>query len=156
MRAETYHDFRPVYESRTIAVIGASANETKAAHIVPSYLQSQGYRIVPVNPNEEEVLGERAFSSLREIDEPLDVVEVFRPPAEAPAIARDAVAIGAKALWLQLGIDSEEAVQIADEAGLVVVRDRCMGIVHGELNLGPGVHPWLWQQRHYDEDEAAR
>jgi predicted CoA-binding protein len=97
---------------------------------------------VPVNPRHAEVLGERSYSSLKEVDGPVDVVEVFRPADEAPEIARDAVAIGARALWLQEGIVSEEAEQIATDGGLSFVMDRCMGVVHGELGFGPGVKAW--------------
>ena len=129
----------PIYtQSRTIAVVGASADASKAAHKVPGYLQSQGYRILPVNPRGGELFGEHVFRSLSEIDVPVDVVEVFRPATEAPEIARQAVTIGAKVLWLQLGIVSEEARQIAEAAGLTVVMNRCMGATHALLGLGPG------------------
>ncbi len=127
-------------ESRTIAVVGASADASKAAHQVPRYLQSQGYRILPVNPRGGELFGEHVFRSLAEIDVPVDVVEVFRPAQEAPEIARQTITIGAKVLWLQLGIVSEEARQIAEAAGLIVVMNRCMGATHGQLGLGPGPH----------------
>jgi uncharacterized protein len=125
-------------QSKTIAVIGASADPSKAAHRVPAYLQSQGYRILPVNPRGGEIFGEHVFRSLSEIDVPVDVVDVFRPAQEAPEIARQAGAIGAKVLWLQLGIASEEARQIAEAAGLTVVMNRCMGATHAQLGLGPG------------------
>jgi uncharacterized protein len=125
-------------QNKTIAVVGASADESKAAHQVPRYLQSQGYRILPVNPRGGEILGEHVFRSLTEIDVPLDVVEVFRPAQEVPEIARQAASIGAKVLWLQLGIVSEEARQIAEAAGLTVVMGRCMGATHALLGLGPG------------------
>ena len=124
-------------QSRTIAVVGASADASKAAHKIPGYLQSQGYRILPVNPHGGEILGEHVFHSLAEIDVPVDVVEVFRPAKEAPEIAREAVEIGAKVLWLQLGIVSEEARQIAEAAGLTIVMNRCMGATHAFLGLGP-------------------
>ena len=124
--------------STTIAVVGASADASKAAHQVPGYLQSQGYRILPVNPRGGEIFGEHVFRSLTEIDVPVDVVEVFRPAQEAPEIARQAVTIGAKVLWLQLGIVSEKARQVAEAAGLTVVMDRCMGATHAQLGLGPG------------------
>ena len=147
MRADSYADLLRVYEeTTTIAVVGCSTSWPKPAHVVAAYLKSQGFRIVPVNPFETEILGEPAFPSLLDVDMPVDVVEVFRPPAEAPGIARDAVAIGAACLWLQIGIVSDDAVEIADDAGLTVVMDRCMGIVHGEVGLGPGVHPWMWEQ----------
>src|SRR6266496_6622165 len=125
-------------QTRTIAVIGASADASKAAHKIPRYLQSQGYRILPVNPRGGELFGEHVFRSLTEIDVPVDVVEVFRPAAETPAIARQAIAIGAKVLWLQLGIESNEARHIAEDAGLTVVMNRCMGATHHLLGLGPG------------------
>src|SRR5207248_9732084 len=127
-------------QNRTIAVVGASADVSKAAHKVPGYLQSQGYRILPVNPRGGELFGEHVFRSLSEIDVPVDVVEVFRPAEEAPEIARQAIAIGAKVLWLQLGIISEEARRIAEAAGLTVVMNRCMGETHALLGLGPGPH----------------
>jgi uncharacterized protein len=125
-------------ETRTIAVVGASADPSKAAHQIPLYLQSQGYRILPVNPRGGELFGERVFRSLAEIDVPVDVVDVFRPAEEAPEIARQAIAIGAKVLWLQLGIESEEARQLAEGSGLTVVMNRCMGATHALLDLGPG------------------
>ncbi len=125
-------------QTRTIGVVGASADESKASHKIPRYLQSQGYRILPVNPHGGELFGEHVFRSLTEIDFPVDVVEVFRPAQEAPEIARQAVAIGAKVLWLQLGIVSEDARRIAEAAGLTVVMDRCMGATYALLGLGLG------------------
>src|SRR5260370_28828486 len=125
-------------QTRTIAVVGASADASKAAHQIPRYLQRQGYRILPVNPRGGELFGERVFRSLAEIDVPVDGVEVFRPPKEAPEIARQAVAIGAKVLWLQLGIVSEEARQVAESAGLAVLKDHCLGLTNALLRLGPG------------------
>jgi predicted CoA-binding protein len=125
-------------ETQTIAVVGASGDPSKPAHRIPRYLQSQGYRIVPVNPRGGELLGEPVARSLSEVDVPVDVVEVFRPAEETPQIAREAVKVGAKVLWLQLRIESEEARQVAEAAGLAVVMDRCMGEMHGELGLGPG------------------
>lgn len=124
--------------AKTIAVVGASADETKAAHAIPAYLQSQGYRIVPVNPRGGELLGERAYPSLRNIDVPVDVVDVFRPPAEAEEVARGAIALGAKTLWFQPGTHTSEAVRLAAQAGLTVVWGICMGATHGALGLGPG------------------
>jgi uncharacterized protein len=125
-------------ETKTIAVVGASTDPAKPAHQIPRYLQRQGYRILPVNPHGGELLGEPVARSLAEVDGPVDVVDVFRPAEEAPGIAREAVAIGAKVLWLQLGIESEEARRLAEAAGLTVVMDRCMGATHAELGLGPG------------------
>ena len=115
-------------EAKTIAVVGLSSDPSKASHRVAKYLQTKGYRIVPVNPNETEVLGERAYPTLRDIpsDVPIDVVDVFRRAEATPDIARNAVAIGAKVLWLQSGIVNEEAFQIGDQAGLDVVMGVCI------------------------------
>jgi predicted CoA-binding protein len=124
-------------ETRTIAVVGASADEAKQAHRVPRYLQAQGYRILPVNPQAATVLGEPAVDSLAAIEEPVDVVQIFRPADEAPAIARAAAALGAGTLWLQLGIVSEEAELIGREAHMTVVMDACMGAVHRKLARHP-------------------
>jgi hypothetical protein len=135
----TQDDLKKIYaEVKTIAVVGASADETKAGHRIPRYLQSQGYRIIPVSPKGGEILGEKVYASLAEIPDAVDVVDVFRPAEETPAIARDAVAIGAKVLWLQSGIASDEAEQIGEAGGLTVVMDRCMGATHRQLGLGPG------------------
>jgi hypothetical protein len=132
-------DLRRIYaDSKTIAVVGASPDPAKRAHVVPAYLQEQGYRIIPVNPNHEEVLGEIAYPTLLDIPEPVDVVDVFRPADEAPGIAENAVSIGANVLWLQLGIVSEKAGEVATEAGLDFVMDHCMGAMHAKLGLGPG------------------
>jgi uncharacterized protein len=125
-------------DTTTIAVVGASADPAKPAHRIPRYLQEQGYRILPVNPRGGELLGEPVARSLAEVEGPVDVVDVFRPAAEAPGIAREAVAIGAKVLWLQAGIESQEARQVAEAAGLTVVMDRCLGATHAALGLGPG------------------
>ncbi len=135
----TADELRQIYaETNTIAVVGASNDGSKPANHIPAYLQSQGFRMVPVNPRGGEILGEQAYTSLREVDIPVDVVEVFRPSEETPDIARDAVAIGAKVLWLQTGISSDDAARIAEEGGLKVVMNRCMGVTHGQLGLGPG------------------
>jgi uncharacterized protein len=124
--------------TKTIAVVGASADQSKPAHEIPRYLQSQGYRIVPVNPRGGEILGESVASSLDDVEGPVDVVDVFRPADEAPAIAEQAIEIGARVLWLQLGIASPEARRLAEAAGLTVVMNRCMGATHSQLGLGPG------------------
>ena len=127
-------------ETETIAVVGASTTEGKPGHDIPLYLRSQGYRIIPVNPRGGPILAEPSFPSLRDVDVPVDVVDVFRPPEEAGSIARDAIAIGAKTLWFQPGTHTDEAVALARAAGLTVVARRCMGVVHGWLGLGPGPH----------------
>ncbi len=130
---------REIYATtRTIAVVGASDNPEKPAHKIPAYLVSQGFRIIPVNPRGGEILGTSAAKSLTEIEVEVDVVDVFRPAEECSAIAREAISIGAKVLWLQSGIVSEEAAAIAHDGGLRVVMDTCMGMTHGRLGLGPG------------------
>lgn len=132
-------ELRDVYErTRTIAVVGASATEGKAAHVIPAYLQSQGYRIIPVNPRRGTIFGERVYPSLGAIEETVDVVDVFRPREEAVTAAKGAIAIGAKVLWFQLDTEADEAVRLAEEAGLTVVTGYCMGDQHGRLGLGPG------------------
>jgi predicted CoA-binding protein len=132
-------ELRKIYQdTNTIAVVGASGDPTKAAHTVPRYLQGQGFRIIPVNPKGGEILGENVFERLTDIPESVDVVDVFRPSEETPEVARAAVKVGAKVLWLQEGIESEEAERIASEGGLKVVMNRCMGHTHFQLDLGPG------------------
>ena len=125
-------------DASTIAVVGASADQAKPAHAIPEYLSSQGYRILPVNPRGGELFSEQVSTSLREVDAPVDVVDVFRPPAEAEAVARDAIAIGARVLWFQPGTHTPQAVRLAQDAGLTVVTGQCMGATHAQLGLGPG------------------
>jgi len=124
---------RPSHEilqsAKTIAVVGASRDPDKAGGSVPAGLQSRGFRIIPINPYADKLFGERAYRSLLEVGEPIDLVDVFRPAADAPEIARQAVAVGAKALWLQLDIRSDEARRIAEAAGLEFVEDQCTAIV---------------------------
>jgi predicted CoA-binding protein len=115
-------------QASVVAVVGMSTDPDKPSNHIPAQLRDHGFRIIPVHPEAGEILGERAYQSLAGVPEPVDVVEVFRPSEEAPGIAREAVAIGAKALWLQLGITSPEARQIAEEAGLDYVEDHCMGV----------------------------
>jgi predicted CoA-binding protein len=127
-------EYRKIYEdTKTIAVVGASENPGKAAHGVPAYLRREGYRIIPVNPRGGELFGEPVRTSLSEVDVPVDVVDVFRPAEETPEIARQAAAIGAKVLWLQEGIHSDEAQRIAEEAGMTFISDTCMGHTHFDL-----------------------
>ncbi|GHF74023.1 hypothetical protein FHX82_002077 [Amycolatopsis bartoniae] len=120
---------RALAAANTIAVVGLSRNPAKAAHSVPANLQAAGFRVIPVHPSADVLLGERVYRSLADIPEPVDLVDVFRPATEAPEIARQAVAIGAKTLWLQQGIVSPEARRIAEEAGLTYVEDRCTAVV---------------------------
>jgi len=134
-------DFRRIYaETKTIAAVGASTDPSKPGHEIPRYLQGQGYRVVPVSPKGGELLGERVYASLEDIDVPVDAVDVFRPAEEAVGIAQAAVKLGAKVLWFQEGTESEDAIGLAREGGLTVVWGRCMGRTHGQLGLGPG--PW--------------
>jgi hypothetical protein len=116
--------------ARTIAIVGLSNDPLRPSHFIGFYLKRHGYRIVPVNPREPEILGEKSYASLTDIPFPVDVVDVFRRPDAVPEIARQAVAIGAKALWLQFGVISEEGAKIAADGGLDVVMDRCMKVEH--------------------------
>ncbi|MEH1026785.1 CoA-binding protein [Micromonospora profundi] len=115
-------------DSAVIAVVGASRDPSKAAHRVPLQMQQYGWRIIPVNPTVDELFGERAYKTLADIPHPVDMVDVFRPAADAVQVVRDAAAIGAPAVWLQLGIASAEARQIAEEAGMDYVEDRCLAV----------------------------
>ena len=124
---------RILARSRTIAVVGISANWFRPSYFAAKYLQDHGYRIVPVNPNYGEVLGQRCFASVADIPEAIDVVDGFRKPGEMPGLAREAVAKGAKVLWMQLGIVDDQAAKIASDAGLDVVMNRCMKIEHARI-----------------------
>jgi predicted CoA-binding protein len=124
---------RILRESKVIAVVGLSDKQHRASYGVASYLQRQGYRIIPVNPGISEVLGEKSYPDLKSIPIKVDAVDIFRNSESVPPIVRSAVAIGAKAVWLQEGIVSEEAAEIAEEAGLDFVMDLCMLRMHGEL-----------------------
>ncbi len=115
--------------ARSIAVVGASRDPNKAGGSVPEGLQRRGFRIIPINPYAETLFGERVYRSLLEVPEEVDLVDVFRPAADAPEIARQAVAIGAKALWLQEDIRSEEARRIVEAAGMDYVEDECTAVV---------------------------
>jgi uncharacterized protein len=141
-------------EARVIAVVGISSKEWRPSHEVASYLQDQGYRIVPINPNETEVLGERAYPSLLDIPEEIrvDVVDVFRRPEHTPDVARDAVKIGARLLWLQEGIVSEEAARIANEGGLDAIMGVCIKKVRQRLMAAEGEA----QEREYGERGTDR
>lgn len=119
---------RILRDFRSIAVVGLSRDPSKAAHAIPARMQRAGFRVIPVNPNIESALGETSYASLADVPFSVEVVNVFRPSAEAAGIAKAAAAIGAKALWLQQGIVSEEARRIADAAGMLYVEDRCMGV----------------------------
>ena len=124
---------RIVRGARTIAIVGLSPNELRPSHFVGFYLQRHGYRVIPVNPRETEILGQRSYPSLADIPEHVDVVDVFRQPDAVPAIAEEAVAIGAGALWLQFGVISPEGAAIARRGGLGVVMDRCLKVEHARF-----------------------
>ena len=124
---------RILRNARTIAVVGLSANWYRPSYFAAKYMQEHGYRIIPVNPAYQEVLGEKCYPSLRDIPEKIDMVDCFRKSEEIPAIAEDAVAIGAKTLWMQLGVINEAAALRAQQAGLDVVMDRCVKIEHARL-----------------------
>jgi predicted CoA-binding protein len=121
---------RIVNTARTVAVVGLSSNPLRPSHFVGFYLLRHGYRVVPVNPREREVLGQRSVERLDQIDVPVDVVDVFREPSVVPQLAEEAIAIGAKALWLQFGVINEAGAERAAAAGLDVVMDRCIKIEH--------------------------
>ncbi|MDQ3810935.1 MAG: CoA-binding protein [Chloroflexota bacterium] len=119
-----------LHTARTVAIVGLSSNPLRPSNYVGFYLQRHGYRVVPVNPNEREALGERAYPTLADVPVPIDVVDVFRASQFVPAIAEQAVAVGARALWMQFGVISMQGAQIAERGGLKVVVDRCMKVEH--------------------------
>jgi predicted CoA-binding protein len=122
-------------DARTIAIVGASSNPDKAAYGIMQKLQNAGYKVVPINPKETEVLGERAYPSLLDVPEPIDIVDVFRRAEDTPSIVDEAATIGAKTVWLQTGIVSEEAAARARAAGLTIVMDACIGATHAMLRI---------------------
>ncbi len=121
---------RVLNSAGTIAVVGLSANELRASNFVGAYIKRHGYTLIPVNPREREILGEPCYPSLAEVPVAVDVVNVFRAPDAVPGIAREAVAIGAKTLWCQFGVISEEGAKIAQQGGLTVIMDRCLKVEH--------------------------
>ncbi|MCD0453288.1 CoA-binding protein [Actinocorallia sp. API 0066] len=121
---------RVLHTARTIAVVGLSGNELRASHFVGYYLKRHGYRVIPVNPREPEILGEKSYASLRDVPVPVDVVNVFRAPDALPEIARDTVHIGASALWCQFGVINQEGADLAEAGGTTVIMDRCLKIEH--------------------------
>ena len=124
---------RILMRSRTLAVVGLSAQWYRPSYFAAKYMQDHGYRIIPVNPKYAEVLGEKSYPDLRSIPQPVDLVDCFRKAPEIPAIADEAIAIGAKVLWMQLGIVNDQAAQRADAAGLDVVMNRCVKIEHARI-----------------------
>lgn len=129
---------RILMECKTIAMVGLSANWYRPSYFAAKYLQEHGYRVIPVSPRYDEILGERCYPSLADIPESVDIVDCFRRAEEIPALAEQAVAIKAKVLWQQLGINNDEATRIAEDGGVDVVADRCMKIEYGRLFGGLG------------------
>ena len=121
---------RVIHSAKTVAIVGLSKNELRASYFVGFYLRRHGYRVIPVNPRETEILGERSFKSLRDVPVPIDIVDVFRAPDALPGIAEEAVAVGAKNLWCQFTVINEEGGRIAEAGGLSVVMDRCIKVEH--------------------------
>lgn len=130
----TDNELRGILESsRTIAVVGLSDKPDRDSYRVAEYLQEHGYRIIPVNPSVAEVLGERSYASVADIPEPVDVVDIFRKPEAVDPVVEEAIAAGAKVVWMQLGVVNEPAAAAARAAGLQVVMDRCMQVEHRRL-----------------------
>ncbi len=125
--------YRVLTEAKTIAVVGASKNPEKDAHRIPKYLQEHGYRIIPVNPTADVILGEKAYKSLSDVHEPYDVVDIFRPSEDVPPIVEEAIRGPAKVIWMQEGIRNDAAAKKAEAAGKIVVQDACMMITHQAL-----------------------
>jgi predicted CoA-binding protein len=121
---------RLLHTAKTVAIVGLSKNHLRASYFVGFYLQRHGYRIIPVNPRETEILGEKSYASLKDVPVHVDIVNVFRAPDAVPAIAREAVAIGAGALWCQFTVISEDGARIAEAGGLSVIMDRCIKVEH--------------------------
>jgi predicted CoA-binding protein len=121
---------RVLYNAKAIAIVGLSNNELRASYFVGYYLKRHGYRVIPVNPREKEILGEKSYRSLAEVPVPVDIVNVFRAPDALPEIAREAVAIRAGSLWCQFGVINEEGAGIADAGGVTVIMDRCLKVEH--------------------------
>lgn len=124
--------------NKTIAVVGLSAQWHRPSYFAAKYMQEHGYRVIPVNPSYDTILGEKCFASLRDIPEKVDIVDCFRKSAEIPAIADEAIAIGAKVLWMQLGVENAEARRKAEAAGLEVIENHCVKIEHGRFFGGLG------------------
>jgi predicted CoA-binding protein len=121
---------RVIHTAKTIAIVGLSPNELRASHFVGYYLKRHGYRVIPVNPRETEILGEKTVPTLQDVPGHVDIVNVFRAPDAVPGIAAEAVAIGAGSLWCQFGVISEEGARIAEAGGLAVIMDRCLKVEH--------------------------
>ena len=121
---------RVIHGAKTVAVVGLSKNPLRASYFVGYYLRRHGYRVIPVNPRESDILGEKSYGTLADVPVPIDIVNVFRAPDALPAIAKEAVAIGAKTLWCQFTVVNEDGARIAEAGGLTVVMDRCIKVEH--------------------------
>jgi uncharacterized protein len=131
--ADPIADILKTYKS--IAVVGLSSNPARASHGVASYMKGAGYRIIPVNPNEREVLGEKCYARVEDVPEKIDIVDIFRRPEDVPPVVDGAIRAGAKVIWMQLGIENAEAGEKARAAGIIVVMDACMLVEHKKRRL---------------------
>lgn len=122
--------------SKVIAVIGCSSNMEKAAHRIPKYMKDNGYKIIPVNPNSDEILGEKCYKSILDVKEEVDIVNIFRPSGECLEAVKDAIKINPKVIWMQTGIINEEAKALAEQHGIKVVMDKCLMVEHEKLTRG--------------------
>jgi predicted CoA-binding protein len=136
---------RAMFGARTVAIVGLSRNELRPSYFVGYYLKRHGYRVIPVNPRETEILGEHSFASLADVPVPVDIVNVFRAPDALPEIAREAVAIRAGTLWCQFGVINEEGARIAEAGGVTVIMDRCLKVEHARF---AGRMHWLGFNTH--------
>ena len=127
---------RVLFKAKTVAIVGLSNNPLRASYFVGYYLQRHGFKVIPVNPRETEILGEKSYKGLADVPVPVDIVNVFRAPRALPAIAEDAVKIGAGNLWCQFGVINEEGARIADAGGVSVVMDRCIKVEHARFHGG--------------------
>jgi hypothetical protein len=135
MERDGYSDseIKQILSMKNIAVVGMSKDPSKDAHHVPKYLIDNGYNVIPVNPTAEEILGRKSYKSLLDVPDKIDIVDVFRPSEHVPPVVKDAIAKGAKVVWMQLGISNNEAAQEASKHGIKVVYNRCMLVEHGRL-----------------------
>lgn len=129
----SFDRLRILEQGKTIAMVGLSSNPFRPSHFAAIYMISEGYTVIPVNPREQEILGQKCYASLRDIPVPVDIVDIFRDPKAVPPIVEDAIAIKAKVVWMQLGVINEEAAQQAQDAGLEVVMDACVKIEHARF-----------------------
>ena len=129
----SFDRLRILQSYRTIAMVGLSANPFRPSHFAAIYMLAEGYNVIPVNPREQEILGRRSYAALRDIPEPVEIVDIFREPSAVPALVEDAIAIGAKVVWMQLGVINEAAARRARAAGLEVVMDACVKIEHARF-----------------------